>query len=196
MEKNEARESINHIRSKLTETREEVHKVAVHSVDHFLVWGIVVLIGMGLNILLSHLELYIWIGVAWFALMVAGAFISYRVDKKIYEKTGITTFIGKMIGKVWIAFFLSIVVLILIMYLVPDFPSEYLPSIIATLVGIGMFLTGSLSSWRLVTFLSVLWWIGAVFMAFFTEVSYYLYAILIFFTYIVPAIIMKITEKD
>lgn len=196
MEKGEARESIDRIRQALTETREEAHKVAAHSVNHFLVWGIIVLIGIGFNILLSYLELYPWIGAAWFVLMIAGAFISRRVDIKIYRETGMTTFIGRMIGRVWIGVSISIVALILIVYLEPSFPFRYIPAVIALIVGGGMFLTGSLSSWRLLVVLSPLWWVGAVISGMFPEISYYLFAGLILLTYILPAIIMKRAEGN
>ncbi|MCK4420405.1 hypothetical protein KAW48_01310, partial [candidate division WOR-3 bacterium] len=72
---------------------------------------------------------------------------------------------------------------------------ELIPAFIAILVGIGFFIHSFLLSWRLLSFVSPLWWIGAIIMAIYPGSSFALFAILLILTYITPAIIIKIKQK-
>jgi tetrahydromethanopterin S-methyltransferase subunit G len=194
MEKIEAEKNLEEIRKMLKETEEEVRQIAINSVDYQLLWGILVLAGMGLNILFSWLSLFVMIPIVWFLVMGIGGFFSYRLGKREFTKTGIITFVGKAVGMTWFATSIGIVLAIVLVSVTNSNP-ELIPAFIAILVGIGFFIHSFLLSWRLLSLTSPLWWLGAIIMAIYPKSSFALFAILLTLTYITPAIIIKLKQK-
>jgi hypothetical protein len=192
MERSEAKKNIEDIKKMLKETKEEAKLARRNYVDYQLLWGSLVLVGIGLNILFLKLRVFSWIMVAWFLLMGIGIVLSYGIGKREFRRTGITTFVANMVVKVWLSTGIGMMLIILFAYVSPEFTFVLIPAFLAILVGIALFVESFLCSWVLLTFAAPLWWIGAVVMAVFPENSLYFYAGLIVLTYIIPAILVKV----
>jgi hypothetical protein len=192
MQKSEAEKSIEDIKKMLKETEEEVRRARKNYVDYQLIWGILVLAGIGLNILFLKLRFFAWITIGWFLLMGIGIILSYGIGKRQFRETGITTFVSKVIVKIWLSTGIGMMLIILFAYVSPEFNFALIPAFLAILVGIALFIESFLCSWRFLSFVAPLWWIGAIIMAIYPENSLYFYAGLIVLTYIIPAILVKI----
>jgi hypothetical protein len=194
MKRSEAEKSIEDIKRMLKETEGEVRRARKSYVDYQLVWGILVLVGIGLNILFLKLRIFAWITIGWFLLMGVGIFLSYRIGKRQFRETGITTFVSKVIVRVWLSAGIGMMLIVLFAYVSPGFAFVLIPAFLAILVGIALFVESFLCSWKFLSFVAPLWWIGAIIMAIYPENSLYFYAGLIVLTYIIPAILVKIKD--
>ncbi len=192
MERSEAKKSIEDIKKMLKETKEEAKLARRNYVDYQLLWGILVLVGIGLNILFLNLRVFTWITIGWFLLMGIGIFLSYRIGKRQFRETGITTFVSKVIVKIWLSTGIGMMLVVLFAYVSPAFNPALIPAFLAILVGIALFVESFLCSWILLSFAAPLWWVGAIVMAVYPENSLYFYAGLIVLTYIIPAILVKV----
>jgi len=192
MERSEAEESIKDIKKMLKETEEEIGKARRNCVDYQLLWGILVLVGVGLTIFFLNLGIFNCITISWLSLVAIGAFFSYRIGKKEFRKTGIITFVDMVIVKVWVSISVGMMLIILFAHLSPAFNFALIPAFLAILVGIALFIQASLFSWRLLFFAAPLWWIGAIIMVAYPENALYFYAGLLILTYIIPAVLVKV----
>jgi hypothetical protein len=195
MEKREAENSIKEIKRVLKETEDEVRLLGIHTVDYQLLWGILVLIGLGINHFLIMFHHYYWIPVEWLSIMVVGWIIGHFLGKKQFRQTGIMTFAGKIISITWFATTIGIVIIIGFGWLSKYFNPALTPSIIAIMLGNAYMITSFLLSSRLLVVVSPLWWIGSVITAIFPMYSFYIFMGLIIFTMILPGVIIKLTKK-
>lgn len=195
MRKDEAKKSIKNIREMLRETKGEIDEARRNCVDYRLLWGVIVLIGIGQTILFLRLGLFAWISIGWIFLTGTGIFLSYRIGEREFRKTGVTTFVDRVIVKVWVSVFIGMGLIVFFAYLSPGFNFALIPPFIAILVGIALVIESALYSWRLLYFVAPLWWVGAVIMAVYPENALYFNAGLILFTYIVPALLVKVKSR-
>lgn len=195
MEKREAERNIEEIRRMLKETEEEVRQIAINGVDYQILWGFLVLIGLGLNFLFIKARLFIWIPIEWFLIMVLGWFFSSRLTKREFKRTGIITFVGKVEGIVWFATSIGIVLVILFGWISKFFDPVLIPAFIAILVGNAFFISSFLFSSRISSLISPLWWIGAIVMVINPGIALFLYIGLVMLTMIVPGLITKAKRK-
>lgn len=195
MEKKEAERNLAEIRRMLKETEEEVRQIAINGVDYQLLWGFLVLIGLGVNFLFLKMRFFIWIPVEWFFIMAIGWFFSHRLTKREFKRSGVITYIGKAVGIVWFATSVGIVLVILLALITKSFNPELIPVFISILLGIAFFIESFLLSWHLLSFASPLFWIGAIIMAIFPDYSMLIYLGLIILTMILPGIVLKLRHK-
>lgn len=195
MERREAERDLKEIRRMLKETEEEVRQIAINGADYQILWGILVLIGLGVNFLLVKTKLFIWIPIEWLLIMVLGWFLSHRITKREFNQTGIITFVGRAEGIVWFATSIGIVLIILFCWISRFFDPVLIPSFISILVGNAFFISSFLLSSRISSLISPLWWIGAIVMAINPGITLPVYSGLIVLTMIVPGSITKAKGK-
>jgi len=195
MEKIEAEKELKEIKRMLKETEDEVKQIAVSSADYSILWGVIVIIGLCLNFLFVKLRLFPWIPVEWVFVTILGWFLSHRLAKREFRRTGVITFVGKVETAVWGATTIGIFIIILFGWISEFSNPVLIPAFIAILAGNAFFISSFLISSRISMLFSPLWWIGAIFMAIYPGISFYIFIVLIFLTMIVPGLITKVERK-
>jgi len=103
----------------------------------------------------------IWIGIA---AIIIGSIFTYRLKKRSAVERRVRTFAQKILGGIWMAWGMSILVLVVIGYLSGTIADQALPAIIATVMGSGQYVSGIASNNSLLRNGAFGWWLGAVVM--------------------------------
>ena len=193
MDRIEAEKSLEEIKKHLRDTEEELRQTGVWAMDIQFLWGVLALVGLGLTVYLRGRAMYNLIWLSWACIMVVGSFFGYRIAKKLARTTGITSFVGKLIGMVWIGITISIMLAMFILWLTEY--TEFFESVIALFIGVGFFVE-AFASRRAFALAAIVCWIGAVIVGLFPEAANLTFTILIFATMIVPGIAAKIRFRE
>lgn len=192
MNETEAKESLELIRSMIEETK----RSTAYSGAIYIVWGVVTLLAVLGTYLLVILKLYSYIGINWIGFMVLGLVYSFYHGATQRRKAQIATFSGEIIGHTWFACGVSLVILAFVAPLAGLYPSWMVPAVVATVIGIGYFITGEILQWKLFIWLAVLWWLGGTGMMLLKRESILLaFAFLVSVGYLVPGFILRAKYK-
>ena len=184
----EAKENIELIRSMIEETK----RSTAYSGDIYIAWGVVTLLAILGTYLLEVLELYRYIWLNWIAFMGLGFIYSCYHGITLRKKAKVTTFAGKILGQTWLACGVSLVILAFVAPLAGLYPGMMVSAVVATIIGIGYFITGEIVQWKLLIWLAVLWWVGGAGMMFLkTESILLVFAFLMSLGYLVPGFILR-----
>ncbi|OQX54512.1 MAG: hypothetical protein B5M53_05705 [Candidatus Cloacimonas sp. 4484_209] len=186
MEKQEAQRELAEIRSMLKETEEEVKQISKSNADYRILWGVCVFF--------VRIDLMLWVPFEWVLIMGLGWFFSHRLTKRVFRKTGIMTFVGKVEGMVWLSTTVSII-LVMLFGISKFFNPTLIPAFIAILIGNAFFIGSFLFSSRISAVFSIFIWIGAVALAINPQLSFQIYMGLVVLTMIVPGIITKLGKE-
>jgi len=188
MDEKEAKENIELIRSMIEETK----RSTAYSGAIYIAWGVVTLLATLGTYLLVVLELYQYIWINWIVFMALGSVYSFYHGVAQARKAKVTTFAGKILGYTWFACGVSLVILAFVAPLAGLYPGMMVPAVVATVIGIGYFITGEVVQWNLLIWLSVLWWVGGAGMMFLKKESILLvFAFLMSVGYLVPGFILR-----
>ncbi|MGH8274555.1 MAG: hypothetical protein ACRES9_09970 [Gammaproteobacteria bacterium] len=188
-----AAEDLAYIRRIMEDTR---RTVALRG-DGFIVWGLVVLLGLLGNYIFNRIAPPGWAWIAlWGGLTVAGwSFTWWQVRRSTREARASMPG-GRLLGAVWIAFSIAIIVILFVGIPLGAVNPAAVGGITTAMVGMGVFLTGVLMGTRWVRNLAFGWWAGAV--AAFVwhgEAQLLIVAIVIMLFYIVPGFILNILAR-
>ena len=130
----------------------------------YIVWGIIVALGMFATCALSALRAEVWAGpwvylALWIAVMAGGWVFSLIRYMRYCRRARATTLAGRMLGAIWLA--CGIAIMMLIFVLSPLGKADPSPAI-AVVLGIGFFLSGLLLDFAPLRWASACWWAGAV----------------------------------
>jgi hypothetical protein len=189
MDKIDAEKSLGEIRKHLRETEEELRKTGIYAIDTQLLWGVLVLLGLGMTFLFDMLALYKLIWISWLVIMFSGWFFGYRISKRISEMTGFTSFAGRIIKMVWLGVTICIALDMIIGWF--SMGKGFSVASIAMFVGIGFFVEAFVS-WREFLIAAVLYWVGAIIIGLYPKISIFIFTFLILVTMVIPGIIVKI----
>lgn len=189
MDKIDAEKSLGEIKKHLRETEEELRKTGIYAIDIQLLWGVIVLLGLGMTVLFHNLAWYKFIWVGWICIMLSGCFFGYRISKRISDATGLTSFAGKIIKVVWFGVYICIMLNMIVGWLSKG--EDFSVASIAMFVGMGFFVEAFVS-WKEFLITAILYWIGAIIIGLYPETNIFIFAFLIFVTMIIPGIIVKI----
>jgi hypothetical protein len=193
MNEKEAMENLEMIKKMIEETK----KTVAYSGDIFILWGVLGLLACLGTYVLVFFRLYQYIFINWVGLMTIGfAYSIYRgVTQEKKEK--IITFSTKALGYTWFALGITLMLLGFVAPLAGVYSSYHMiPAIIAIVIGAGCFISAQLYQWKLLTWLSLLWWgagIGMMFLK--TDSSLLVFAFLIILGYLVPGFILQANYK-
>lgn len=192
MNEMDAKESLGVIRSMIEETK----KATAYSGDIYIVWGVATLLAVLGTYLLVVLELYQYIWINWIVFMGLGVVYSVYHGITRERKAEVTTFAGRILGWVWFACGVSLMILAFVAPLAGLYPGMMVPAVVATVIGIGYFITGEVVQWKLFIWLSFLWWVGGAGMMFLkTENILLIFAFLMSLGYLVPGFILRANYK-
>lgn len=174
---------------------EDSRKVVVDNGIGFIVWGILITIGMILGYVKFLLNLqfdYIW---AWAVIISAGWIFSYF---QFYKKnnTKVKTFAGRIIGTLWFSFGVSMSVAGFGGYFSHAINGVYISSVIAVMLGAAYYLSSVLYDWKWFKLIGILWWAGGMLLFYVNGVNQFLImASLMILGQVVPGIIFYRKSK-
>ncbi len=158
----------------------------------YIIWGIIITVGM----LIGYAKFtmgwnlnYIWV---WVILISLGWFISFwlykRPNRKHYK---VETFAGKVIGRLWFSFGISMTVIGFGSQLTNAIRGDYISGVMAIILGSAYYLMSALNDLNWFKVIGVVWWIGGLVIFYFGGLaSLLIMAILMIFGQIVPGIIL------
>jgi hypothetical protein len=104
---------------------------------------------------------YIWIGIA---VMIIGSILTYRLKRQSATEMHIKTFSQKILSGIWMAWGISILILVIVGYLSGAIADQAIPAIIAAIMGGGQYVSGIASNNSLLRNAAYGWWVGAILM--------------------------------
>jgi hypothetical protein len=133
--------------------------------EFFIAWGIIIFLATGLMWLLHEFALHRYIWVSWLSAMLLGSAYSAWKGRRLEKQNGTVSYSDKAVRGTWtvlcVAFFLVNLVVPLAYQ-----SAQQLFLFNAVLAGCGLLITGVLLEVRRLMGFALVWWLGAVAMAF------------------------------
>jgi len=188
----EAKESLEVIRNMIEETK----RSTAYSGDIYIAWGVLTLLAVLGTYLLVIFKWYNYIWINWIVFMGSGVIYSVYHGVTQERKAEAITFPGRILGRVWFACGMSLLILAFVAPMAGLYPGMMVPAVVAIVIGIGYFITGEVVQWKLFIWLSFLWWLGGAGMMFLKNENILLvFAFLMSLGYLVPGFILRANYK-
>jgi len=192
MENIRAQEELAFIKKVIADTQH----VFVQNGHQYILWSSLAIIGIlvkyineGLNLGISGL----WI---WIPVIVIGLIFSEILKRRNYNKIRSKTFSQKIFETTWTALVISFPILALVGFYTDAITTDAVPSVIATLLGCGYFITSYLSDSKWMRFSAFVWWIFAITMFLFPgKHSVAGLGLMLIFFQLIPGIILSRKRK-
>jgi len=176
----------------IQEMIERTKKITAGSWMFFLVWGIVVIFGIGGMYALVFIEEFSWIWLNWVVFVSIGVVFSIVYGKKLEQLEGARTYANITTGHVCFACGMAFILVGFIFPLLKLYSWGLIPVLISMVAGILVFTLGGIFEWNLLKWCGVIWWLGAVGMVFMHENYRALLMIpLLLLGYIMPALVLR-----
>lgn len=139
----------------------------------YVVWGILVAIGMFFGYVKFSFNLqfdYIW---AWVVLIGAGWIFSFFA---YYRKRSVKveTFAGRILGRLWFATGMSMTIVGFGGYFSGAIRGDFISAVIAIILGSAYYLTSLLYEWKWWRIIGVMWWVGGIVLFYVHDVAQFL----------------------
>ena len=176
----------------IQEMIERTKKITAGSWMFFLVWGIVVILGIGGMYTLVFIEKFSWIWLNWVVFMGIGVIFSIVYGKKFEKLEGARTYANIATGHVCFACGMAFILVGFIFPLLKLYSWGLISVLTSMVAGILVFTLGGIFEWILLKWCGVIWWLGAVGMIFVHENYRGLLVIpLLLIGYIMPALVLR-----
>jgi hypothetical protein len=176
----------------IQEMIERTKKITAGSWMFFLVWGIVVILGIGGMYALVSIEEFSWIWLNWAVFVGIGVIFSIVYGKKLEQLEGARTYANITTGHVCFACGMAFILVGFIFPLLKLYSWGLIAVLISMVAGILVFTLGGIFEWNLLKWCGVIWWLGAVGMIFVHENYRALLVIpLLLIGYIMPALVLR-----
>jgi hypothetical protein len=176
----------------IQEMIERTRKITAGSWMFFLVWGIVVILGVVGMYALVFIEKFSWIWINWIVFMIIGVAFSIFYGKKYEKQQGARTYPYIATAHACFASGMGFILAGFIFPLLKLYSWGLIAVFISLIAGILAFTLGGIYEWNLLKWCGVIWWLGAIGMIFIHENYRALFFIpLIIIGYIMPALILR-----
>lgn len=158
MDTKQAEQELSVIRTIMEDSR----KIIVDTGKHYIFWGVLVSAALFINygMLLYNISGQ-YQGMMWFILMTLGWITAAIIEKKEEKRRKVQTFAGKLLGSLWIASGISMMIFGFVGTASHAYNPVFICPIISTLLGVSYYTSGAIQSLKWLQFLSLGWWIGA-----------------------------------
>ncbi len=171
---------------------EDSQKIIADNGMGYIIWGVLVVIGMLGSYLKFKLQMqfdFIWV---WVVLISTGWIFSYFMYKKLKNKVRVETFAGKIMGMLWFSVGTGMTIAGFAGFFSGAIRGDYVSSIMAIFLGSAFYLTSALNNQKWFKVIGVLWWFGGVVIFFVGGLnSLLIMAFLITVGQIIPGIILN-----
>ena len=176
----------------IQEMIERTKKITAGSWMFFMVWGIVVILGIGGMYALVFIEEFSWIWLNWIVFVGIGVVFSIVYGKKLEKLEGARTYANIATDHVCFACGIAFILVSFIFPLLKLYSWGLIPVLISMVAGILVFTLGGIFEWNLLKWCGVIWWLGAVGLIFIHENYRALLVIpLLLIGYIMPALVLR-----
>lgn len=166
---------------------------------HFIYWGTLVTIAL----LLNYLMLIVpfgkkeYIGMIWLILMVSGAIVGGIVQKRHEKRIRVHTPAGRIIGSLWFASGIAMFMYGFVGSISGGYNPVFICPIISTSLGISYFTSGEIQQIKLLKYVAIGWWIGAIFLFIFPGIhTLLIFALMMISFQIIPGVILNRKFKE
>ena len=188
MNETQVREEIRFIQDMIEQTR----KITAGSWMYFLIWGFAAILGIAGMYVLVSLEMYSLIWLNWVGFMSIGLVFTMVFSRKQERLQGARTYSQGATAHLAFACGMGFALVGFIFPMLKLYTWEVIPVLIALVAGIFVFSLGGVYDWGLLRWCGVIWWLGAVGMAF-IHANYrsLMFVPLILIGYIMPALVLR-----
>ncbi len=176
----------------IKEMIERTKKITAGSWMFFLVWGIVIILGIGGMYGLVYFEKFSWIWLNWVVFVAIGVVFSIVYGKRMENVEGTRTYPTVATAHVCWACGMAFILVGFILPLLKLYSWGSISVFVSLIAGILLFTLGGIYEWNLLKWCGVIWWLGAVGMVFVHE-NYRALAVipLLLIGYIMPALVLR-----
>jgi len=171
---------------------------------HYILWGILVALGQGLNYLFVELDerdiilnSFPYIIATWAVLFTAGGIFSALHERGRSRTKGSTTFAERIVGSVWLGSCIAMIIVIFLSLSTKALDPFLIDPIIALLMGVSYFICSRLYVSRWMMFLSFGWWFGSIPMFLRPcKETFLVFGLMIVVLFLVPGIAFYLKHRD
>jgi hypothetical protein len=187
MEKQKAELEISMIKQIMDDSK----KIVVDDGKGYIIWGVLIVIGLLGTYFLILSKLYNYIGWLWIVSIGAGWIYTILVNAFKDHKKKARTFAGKILGALWFSCGISMTLLGFVGTGTGSYGAYTISPLMAVVLGVAYFVTGVIYGLPWVRNLSIGWWIGAVVTFIWTGMySLLVFAAMMIVLQIIPGIIL------
>jgi hypothetical protein len=158
----DAQQELAFIKKVMTDSR----KILIDDGKGTIFWGLLISFGLLITYLSVAQNWQAFLGWFWPVLITFGWIYTIFTEKRHERKRRVKTFAGKIMGAVWLAFGISATILGFVGTLSGAYDGVIICPLIAVLLGTGYLVSGLLYGKSWVSYLSIIWWGGAIVMFF------------------------------
>jgi hypothetical protein len=179
-------------------------RVVADKGTHYIMWGILVAFGQGLNYLFVELDdrniipdSFPYIIATWAVLFVAGGIFSLLHNRGKTRTKGSTTFAESIVGSVWLGVCLAMVIVIFLSLSAKVMNPFLIDPVVALFLGVAYFICSRLYVSRWMVVLAFGWWFGSIPMFLHPgKESFLVFGLMIVMFFIVPGIVFYLKHRD
>lgn len=127
----------------------------------FIIWGILVTIGMLLTYFLTYFNEHTYDWLIWPVVIGIGWIYTLITEIKRVKRSKVTTFAGKILGALWFSSGIAMTVIGFLGGYTGAYSGVYITPLISNVLGISYLVSGVLYGKKWISLLSVGWWLGA-----------------------------------
>ena len=166
-------------------------KIVVDKGIGFIVWGILIIIGLAGSYIDTVMSGRQYSGELWVVLIAGGWIYTVFGWSRHKHRKKTVTFAEKIVGAVWFSAGITMTILGFVGVNSGAFHSVFVSPVLACVLGAAFFVSALIYNNTLMKYLAPIWWLGSIFMFFFPGVqTIIIMAGLMLFLQVVPGIIL------
>lgn len=171
---------------------EDSRRVVCDNGVHYIFWGVLVTIAILANYVMAILDVNVnYIGLMWMILMTGGAVTGVFIDKREHKKRAVRTFAGKLLGTLWSASGVAMFMFGFLGTIAKAYNPIFICPIIATVLGVSFFTSGTIQQNKWFRLLAYGWWAGAAVMFIFPGIhTFLIFGIMMIGLQTIPGILL------
>jgi hypothetical protein len=193
MEKQQAELEINMIKQIIDDSK----KIVVDDGKGFIIWGVLIVIGLLGTYFFIPLRLYEYISLLWIAVIGIGWVYTIIIHAVKDHKKKVKTFAGKILGALWFSCGVSMTIVGFVGTGTGSYGAYTISPLMSVILGIAYFVTGIIYGRAWVRNLAIGWWIGAIVTFIWTGMySLLVFAVMMIALQVIPGIILYSKFKN
>jgi hypothetical protein len=193
MEKQQAELEINMIKQIIDDSK----KIVIDDGKGFIIWGVLIVIGLLGTYFFVPLRLYEYISWLWITVIGIGWVYTIIIHAVKDHKKKVKTFAGKILGALWFSCGVSMTIVGFIGTGSGSYGAYTISPLMSVILGIAYFVTGIIYGRAWVRNLAIGWWIGAIVTFIWTGMySLLVFAVMMIMLQVIPGIILYSKFKN
>ncbi|MCE1188753.1 MAG: hypothetical protein LWX56_06375 [Ignavibacteria bacterium] len=163
----------------------------------YIVWGVIVVLGLIYTYLNISLKWYFHINIFWTLLMAAGWLWSITYFKGRIRSLKVSTFAGRIIGSIWLSAGVGMTMVAFLATFIGGVSGDYVSPFIAIILMMAYYISGVVSGSKILKLAALGWFFGAIILFIFSHqiINILLMAILMICFQLIPGLILNIQYK-